>query len=100
MLLLDKRLKVETVVPDSLGLVSSSAVGDKRSGGERRGGVGAHILSALFPDDDSIGGERLLDQVRVGDLTGKLTCRRKREEKRGLEHAYICICVQGLGAQC
>ena len=63
LLLLGKRLKVETVVPDSLGLSLGSAAGDKRSGGERGGGVGAHILSAMFPDDGSEGDGRLLDQV-------------------------------------
>jgi hypothetical protein len=62
LLLIDKRLKVETLVPDSLGLAAGgSAVGsDRRSGGgERGGGVGAHILSAMFPDDESQGGARL-----------------------------------------
>ena len=63
-LLLDKRLKVETLVPDSLGLSLGSSVGERKSGGERGGGgVGAHILSAMFPDDDSEGDGRILDQV-------------------------------------
>jgi hypothetical protein len=62
LLLIDKRLKVETLVPDSLGLAAGGAAvgGDRRSGGgERGGGVGAHILSAMFPDDESQGGVRL-----------------------------------------
>ena len=65
LLLIDKRLKVETLVPDSLGLAAGGPAvgGDRRSGGgERGGGVGAHILSAMFPDDESQGGGRLLDQ--------------------------------------
>jgi len=85
-------------VPVPWVVVPGGGGGEKGVGGSGGGGVGAHILSALFPDDDSIGGERLLDQVRVGDLGGELTCRCKREEKRGMEHAYICICVQELGA--
>lgn len=47
------------MVPDSLGLTADPS-GDKRSAGG--GGVGAHILSALFPEDDSEGGGRMLDQ--------------------------------------
>ena len=38
-LLLDKRLKVETLVPDSLGLSLGSSVGERKSGGERGGGA-------------------------------------------------------------
>ena len=53
-------LQVQTVVPDSLGLTADSTDSDKRSAGG--GGVGAHILSALFPEDDSEGGGRMLDQ--------------------------------------
>ena len=62
-LLLDKRLKVDTVVPDSLGLTAGSAGrSDKRGAGAAGQGVGAHILSAMFPDDDSDVGSKLLDQ--------------------------------------
>ena len=72
-LLLERRLEVETDVPASLGLTAGAPAGDKRSAGG--GGVGAHILSALFPEDDSEGGGRMLDQkISLPQCQVDMTC--------------------------